>query len=135
MNTGTASNPTCIETISAPAGKWCSSYQAELVAMIRAIRQVNKLQPEKRIRIVSDSKSVLEYMRNMSTAATPPSSHYAAELIDEMMSSERKGHTLDMVWCPSHCGVLGNEMADNAANEGAPLSTETTTGRSKQPKP
>lgn len=41
-----------------------------------------------------------------------------------MINSGKKGHTVHMVWCPSHCGITGNDWADELANEGSNMEQE-----------
>ena len=108
VTTGSADNPTKTSAHNYPAGRWCSSYQAETVAMIEAIKIINANNTHTNTRIVTDSKSLVTNMKGTSSADPPKSSH-AASLMLEMIESDRKGHNITIVWCPSHCGIVGSQ--------------------------
>jgi hypothetical protein len=44
--------------------------------------------------------------------------------LDLMAEMEREGRELEMVWVPSHCGLEGNEWADEAAKRGTMMEPE-----------
>lgn len=50
-------------------------------------------------------------------------SEYAREAIHSASHLTTNGWTINAIWTPSHCGITGNERADDLAQEGAQTST------------
>ena len=87
--------------------------------MVEPIKKIiNANNSQTNARIVTDSKSLVANMKGTSSADPPKSSH-AASLMLEMIESERKGHNITIVWCSSHCRIVGNDWADTEANAGS----------------
>ena len=92
-----------------------------MVLILADMKELQIIQTEespKTVRIVSDSKSVLLCITNIQPAIPLKSAdesdiinHLAAMLHDE-------GYQVTFTRCPSHCGVVGNEMADKQALNG-----------------
>ena len=102
-----------------PAGRYCSSYQAELVAIREGVRWLAANRGSwRKARVVTDSKSVLEsvarYQWNTNNACLKDTFQALAEL-------EEGGRKLVFTWVPSHCGLFGNELADQAAGRASAL--------------
>ena len=97
------------------AGRWCSSYQTEMVAMNLALQWLIDNPNWCRARIVTDSKSSLESMRNLQYNTKNNLLHDTYE----KMALINKDITI--TWVASHCGVVGNEKADEAADKAAKM--------------
>ena len=94
-----------------PAGKMCSSFQSECVAMQKAIEWMANNKGDSAI--ITDSLSMMsaleanEWKNNDFHLTTIKNS---VELIESRVI---------LLWIPSHCDVRGNEVADQLANRGA----------------
>ncbi|XP_076058654.1 uncharacterized protein LOC143035674 [Oratosquilla oratoria] len=86
---------------------------AELIVIREAIRKIIALRPSTQATVFSDSKSSLAAIQNGSCMSRPDI------LKDESPEADRLGVLLRFQWIPSHVGLHGNEMADNAAKLGA----------------
>ena len=98
-----------------------SSLQAEMTAILSALQQ-NELdeQTHASIRICTDSlSSVLLLQRGPFDQTNPTAAGIWRLLL------KRRART-DLVWVPSHCGLDGNELADQAANAATNLDQSTT---------
>ena len=102
---------------SEPAGQLTSSFQAEMTAIRTAVRQAIEKYDKKRIRIVTDSRSSLDRIKSLTTNLDAKSA-LEKEILDGITQFEGK---IRWVWCPSHCGVEGNEKADRCAARGCSL--------------
>ena len=71
-----------------------------------------------RARIVTDSKSSLMGLRKIKMKNLDP---LTADANNKLKALYRVGRQLTLTWTPSHCGLLGNEMADVGAAEAAKL--------------
>ena len=100
---------------SVPAGARCSSYAAELTAMLEAATWLKRTQDWRRAAIVTDSRSLVD-------ALGGETSHHRLETLRrELKDAEVGGRELVVLWVPSHCGLEGNELADERAKEGTTL--------------
>lgn len=116
---GTAEDPRVESQTSMPAGYFTSSFQAEMTAAHAALQAiVNRPHVQKAV-IVTDSLSTLEKMKSLN-ATNKPRSKIEYDIMSELhrMRETHPGATLTVVWCPSHCGIPGNDMADSKASEG-----------------
>ena len=102
-----------IEEVVKPAGKLCSSYQAEMVALYTALNWLEERDWTK-ARIVTDSKSSLMSLRN---EADSPKNIWLSK-VRRVINEIDIRRELCMTWVPSHCGIEGNEWADRAAEKG-----------------
>uniref|UniRef100_L7LY27 Putative tick transposon n=1 Tax=Rhipicephalus pulchellus TaxID=72859 RepID=L7LY27_RHIPC len=89
-----------------------TSTAAELAALRAALRVVNHEQPQ-RWSVFSDSKAALQSL--LSALRHGPYEQLVFEVRYLLHTSIEKGHHVKFQWLPSHCGVIGNEHADNAA--------------------
>ena len=100
-----------------PAGEFCSSYDGECVAMMRALEWIgNEPQEEgRKYAIFTDSKSMIMALETKSWKE----SHEWMKRVKKKLSEIRKEVTI--CWIPSHCNVYGNEKADKLAEKGSTL--------------
>uniref|UniRef100_L7LZE3 Putative tick transposon n=1 Tax=Rhipicephalus pulchellus TaxID=72859 RepID=L7LZE3_RHIPC len=89
-----------------------SSTAAELAALRTALCVLNREQPQ-RWSIFTDSKAALQSL--LSALRHGPYEQLVFEIRHLIHTSSEKGHQVTFQWLPSHCGVIGNEHADNAA--------------------
>ena len=96
-------------TAGIPTGKHCTNYTAEVAALLHAAALVCDVQSDcSQVVFLSDAKSVLEAL------AGDKLPHLMEKLQD--VSMHRR---VALQWVPAHCGVPGNEAADELAREGA----------------
>lgn len=100
-----------------PAGRHSSSYRAELSAVLAALEKVREDMEDGRriesVRILTDSRSSIQRL-----AAGPLSQKdQLSARIWETMARITPSASIEFQWMPSHCGVDGNERADELANE------------------
>ena len=98
-------------------GKSFSVFTAELYAILMALNCIDDLNKAfYSILICVDSKSVLCSLQNWDV-------HTRKDLIFEIKlmihSIIARGMSVDFCWIPSHCGIYGNDQADQLAKEGA----------------
>ena len=106
----------------APAGKVCSSFDAESIAMLNALTWINNQEDSnKKYLICTDSKAVTETLRNSTTKNT---SIWIDKIIKELAKTETK---IFSQWIPSHCDIPGNDKADTKAAAAAKLNQTDVT--------
>jgi ribonuclease HI len=106
-----------------PAGRLTSSFQAEMVAIKHALQAVGEMGGNMRARIVTDSKSSVERLKGILRGDRLKSQTEAA-IWDSLRHLKTANISLHLLWCPSHCGLWGNEEADRLAGEGSLLQQE-----------
>ena len=109
--------------MSFPAGKLCSSYTGECVAMLEAVRWVQATEMEMgvlKVLICSDSKSLAEALSLNHWKDKDPWLKKIKELLYEVQAE------VTLLWIPSHCDVDGNERADELAKQGTMLDQSET---------
>ena len=110
-------NDRVIASTKRAAGRWCSSYQTEMVAMNLALDWLlENAESWENARIVTDSKSSAESMRRTKYNTKNNLLKTIYEKLAKMTSKK-----ITVTWVPSHCEVPGNELADVAAEEAANL--------------
>ncbi|KAI5746926.1 hypothetical protein M8J77_009130 [Diaphorina citri] len=91
-----------------------SIFSAELIAILLCLRSIIN-HPAMRFLIVSDS------MGSLSAIANP---YFSCPIISQIYAAwsnlKAVGKYVKLIWCPSHCGIRGNEAVDQAAKD--PLS-------------
>ena len=109
------------EELKTPAGRHCSSYRAEMLALASGLEQI-RLHPRDEERhpiiICTDSMSSLATLRAGPAAQTSP---LGVAVWRELEELSRRGSRIVAQWIPSHCGVEGNERADAVARDAAAL--------------
>lgn len=110
-----------LEEISKAAGKICSSYNGETVAMEEATKWI-KEQGESDLHylVITDSMSMTEALEINDWK----DKHEWIKQIKRNMEEIKAKTTV--LWVPSHCGTEGNERADQLANLGAKMRQEET---------
>ncbi|KAG0440835.1 hypothetical protein HPB47_016157 [Ixodes persulcatus] len=90
-----------------------SSTTAELAAIGLAVRGIiAKNTATRRWVILSDSQAELALLGSLHRA--PP---LALVVANNALRLKQLGHTLAFQWLPSHCGISGNEIADQLASQ------------------
>ena len=100
------------EKIAEATGVYSTNYKAEVLAIqMAATHVINSPCTSQNVVFLSDAMSVLQAIEI----------HKDQELNNLFSSLENlcKTHIVHLQWIPSHCGVLGNEMADALAKEGS----------------
>ena len=106
-----------VETREVPAGKMCSSFQAEMVAIGEALGWLRENEERwMRARVVTDSQSSLRALRERSGKCC---NEMVDRVEEELAKLRGEGKVVVMTWVPSHCGIVGNELADRAADRAA----------------
>lgn len=89
----------------------CSIFTAESYAVFRALNYITNVN-EKNFLILSDSKSVLTAI---SSNIIPSDRNYLIYKIRHLVNDLNcNGKQVNFMWVPSHCGITGNEIADQA---------------------
>lgn len=92
------------------AGKFCSSFVAETIAMRQAMAVIRTEKPDSAI-ICTDSLALVKTLGNIK-----PTMDIEVESLKEEMYRAAEGRRLAVQWIPSHVGIEGNEWADREAN-------------------
>nr|KAG5706601.1 hypothetical protein BaRGS_005671 [Batillaria attramentaria] len=104
------------ESVAVPTGKHCSNYSAEVKALQAAASVIQTAGSEyHQFVFLTDARSVLEALSN----------NKEQELMDTLLAVSA-GRRVVLQWVPAHCGVPGNEAADQLAKKGASESQPNT---------
>ena len=112
VTAGQQSNPTIHHPYAIPAGTWCAPLQAVMKAIKKALQVIQTEESHQKVRIVSDSQSDLLRNANLQPAIPLKSSDGS-----DILNLHDDWHQITITWCPSHCRVVGNEMADEQAQK------------------
>ena len=96
------------------AGRICSSYDGECVAMLLALEWIEaREEPDMRYAVFTDSKSLVSSLE----ARNWKDQHEWLKAIKIKLDRMKK--KLTICWIPSHCNTYGNDRADALADKGA----------------
>lgn len=100
--------------ISISMGKWPTVFQAEVYAIYAcALLCLKRKYRHAKIGIFSDSQAAL-----LALKAAKIESKLVWECINTLRELSRK-NKVTLFWVPGHCGILGNEFADELARKGS----------------
>ena len=90
-------------------------FQAEVLA-IKTCAEMNTAKgiKNKTINILSDSESALKAISNPIIT-----SKMVLETVSSLKQLSTDGNNIKLQWVPAHCGIIGNEKADEIAKRGA----------------
>ncbi|XP_043199156.1 uncharacterized protein LOC122368902 [Amphibalanus amphitrite] len=110
-------------SVRAPAGRLCSSFRAEMVALQTALSFLleNPLHADDPVVICTDSQSALAALREGPAAQHSPLGGAIWRALRGLTAGDRQVH---LQWVPSHCGLEGNERADSIAKEASNLAQD-----------
>ena len=103
-----------------PGGRLCSSFRAELVAVLSALQHLldHPLHTQLRVIVCTDSQAALAALRECPGVQNTPLGASVWTALATLAGPTRRVH---LQWVPSHCGIDGNERADAVAKEAAAL--------------
>ena len=108
-----ATSSTILEE-SYPAGRYCSSYGGECVAMLKALEWLQR-NPTPSL-ICTDSDSLVAALEENNWKDRDPRLKQIKKIIFDYP------HEITLLWIPSHCGIEGNDKADELAKKrGVPV--------------
>ena len=109
------------EELKTPAGRHCSSYRAEMLALKTGLEHLldNPRHCDTPIVICTDSMASLATLREGPTAQTSPLGTAVWRALSRLSGQDHR--QIHAQWVPSHCGISGNERADSVAKEAADL--------------
>ena len=125
------SNPTIHLSYAILAGPLCSSFQADMKAIKKALQIIQTEKSSQKVQIVRNSQSDLLCIANLQPAIAPKSAD-KSDITNLLAALHDERHQITFTWCPSHYSVVGNEMADEEAQkELQPIKTSDTTMTAK----
>jgi ribonuclease HI len=109
--------------MSLPAGKLCSSYSSECVALKTAMEWINGIGedtgiPALAVLICTDSLSLVSALQNNNWKDKDPWLKTIKHLLRQTETN------ITLLWIPSHCDIPGNERADELAKLGSALNQD-----------
>uniref|UniRef100_A0A6P7FR72 ribonuclease H n=1 Tax=Diabrotica virgifera virgifera TaxID=50390 RepID=A0A6P7FR72_DIAVI len=96
-----------------------SSYTAELIAILQALRYIN-IHHKNKFVILTDSKSSVDTI--VQTKLSSTSSVVIIKILETIQLLTNTGKQISLVWIKAHYGINGNEIVDRLAKDA------TTTG-------
>jgi ribonuclease HI len=101
----------CKDTISIPTGDYCNNYESEVKAISVAAEKLLTITDNSYSAVIlTDAKSVLEALENRKLPSLLCT-----------LAKIRKHRRLVLQWIPAHCGISGNEEADQLAKSGSAM--------------
>ena len=106
---------------SQPAGKFCSSFSAECCAFLLALKWIQQdTHPAQTIMVLTDSMSMTTAIQANDPKDRDP---WMQDIKTAACNTLNK---ITLLWIPSHCGIDGNEIADELAAKGTSLDQSNT---------
>ena len=90
---------------------YASIFTAELTAILYTLDMIPSYNDDEFL-IVCDSRSSIEAIGHYQI-----SNPIVFEILRKTTTLQELGKSLVLIWCPSHCGILGNEVADTLAKQ------------------
>ena len=106
------------EEISSPAGKICSSFRAEVIAIHKALEIASNRLKEKNVVIFTDSQSVI---RKLEEGPTNNIDWHINEIWKCMQTLDNNKCKVTIQWVPGHEEIEGNERVDEIAKKATTL--------------
>ncbi|XP_047028029.1 uncharacterized protein LOC124636138 [Helicoverpa zea] len=100
-------------TLKLALANFCTVYQAELLAICRATKEIRRSTAES-FGIYSDSMAALQTVKNHGCLHP-----LAVETRDNLKAISRQAKIVNLYWIKAHAGIEGNERADALAKEAA----------------
>ena len=98
-------------------GKYYSTFTAELVGIQQALLFIHNTNRDWRnILLCVDSKSALLALKSSFNSIRESLINDIKNLVNDLMTT---GYDIVFFWIPAHIGLIGNELADRAAKNGA----------------
>ena len=110
-----------LEKTRTPAGRWTSSYRAEMTAMDSVLAFLHDVVVDpapREVRLCTDSQSALGRLKEGPAAQRDA---LADSVWRRLLELTDRGIHLTLRWVPGHAGLPGNELADEVARAGADL--------------
>ena len=99
-------------------GKLATVFQAEVMAIAMTAEEINRHNPKNQtITVFSDSQAALRAIAKTTSSLATVSRCKAA------LNQIGTENTVNLAWVPSHIGIKGNELADEAAKTAASATT------------
>ncbi|XP_042149586.1 uncharacterized protein LOC121837825 [Ixodes scapularis] len=96
-------------------GHRTSSTVSELVAIRESLKYIIRTEP-RAWSVFTDSKAALQSMQHYLRRGA--NEQLTFTVVSLCQQAQQAGHHIHFQWIPSHCGVPGNEAADQAAKSG-----------------
>ena len=100
-------------SVSLPAGKRCTNFKAEVLALLTASQQLRGME-KKCIVLLTDCLSVLEDLES------GPTEVLGQELLQSLVELSTRNKVV-VQWIPAHVGIKGNDKADYLAKQGSKM--------------
>ena len=95
-----------------PAGELCSSFQAECIAMAKALDWISANPSGGKSLIITDSMSMWQALQSNNWK---DDDYHLHQIKSKVRAVDSK---ITLLWVPSHCNIEGNERADKLADQG-----------------
>uniref|UniRef100_A0A6P7EYN6 Uncharacterized protein LOC114324722 n=1 Tax=Diabrotica virgifera virgifera TaxID=50390 RepID=A0A6P7EYN6_DIAVI len=93
-----------------------SSYSAEQIGILETLKYIkNSLFSKQNFLIISDCKSILDKLKNISTNCNI--NYLLLNILVNFKNLHEEGKIVKFVWVKAHCGIIHNEKVDMLAKE------------------
>ena len=100
------------------AGKFTSSYQAEIMAIDHALEVLkDNAMAQDQVLLITDSLSACQHIQDL-TEGGRSNNNVELQIINNLELMSTKNILFQVLWVPSHCNITGNDIADKLAEEG-----------------